>query len=87
MFLLLYYIFAGSPRKYQICIQKSDLNDQLNMDVKHRLGRLVVLAIRRGGAVDRSNALAEQRGLPIIEATMGPGSMEVKNMFFFFFFF
>ena len=55
-------------RKYQICVQKTDFHDQLGMDVKHRLGRLVVLAIRRDGAVDRSNALAEQQGLPSIKA-------------------
>ena len=37
------------------------------MDVKHRLGRLVVLAIRRHGAVDRANAVARQQGLAAIQ--------------------
>lgn len=37
------------------------------MDVKHRLGRLVVLAIRRGGAIDRGNLLAKQQGLPVMQ--------------------
>ena len=38
------------------------------MDVKHRLGRLVVLAIHRGGAVEQSNALAQDQGRPCLEA-------------------
>ena len=51
----------------RIKIQKLDPNDQLGMDVKHRLGRLVVLAIRRGGAIDRGNLLAKQQGLPVMQ--------------------
>eukprot|EP00913_Durusdinium_trenchii_P001549 g1433.t1 len=54
-------------RKYAISIHKSEPNDQLGMDVKHRLGRLVVLAIRRHGAVDRANAVARQQGLAAIQ--------------------
>ncbi|CAK9009861.1 unnamed protein product [Durusdinium trenchii] len=50
-----------------VSIHKSEPNDQLGMDVKHRLGRLVVLAIRRHGAVDRANAVARQQGLAAIQ--------------------
>lgn len=53
-----------SQKKYQISIQKKDANEQLGMDVKHRLGRLVVLAIHRGGAVDRANVVANDQELP-----------------------
>ncbi|CAE7405347.1 unnamed protein product [Symbiodinium natans] len=53
--------FQGSTQKqYAICIRKKEQLDQLGMDVKHRLGRLVVVAIRRGGAVDRANLVAAQ---------------------------
>ena len=54
----------ATQKRYQISIHKTEQNDQLGMDVKHRLGRLVVLAIRRGGAVDRANVMAKQQGLP-----------------------
>ena len=54
----------ATQKRYQISIQKAEQNDQLGMDVKHRLGRLVVLAIRRGGAVDRANVMAKQQGFP-----------------------
>ncbi|CAJ1338710.1 unnamed protein product [Effrenium voratum] len=57
----------ATQKKYKICIQKKEQNDQLGMDVKHRLGRLVVLAIRRGGAVDRANIMAKQQNLPAIQ--------------------
>eukprot|EP00438_Fugacium_kawagutii_P036262 Skav223701 [mRNA] locus=scaffold1907:197890:198363:+ [translate_table: standard] len=57
----------ATQKRYQISIQKTEQNDQLGMDVKHRLGRLVVLAIRRGGAVDRANVMAKQQGLPGIQ--------------------
>eukprot|EP00434_Breviolum_minutum_P033477 symbB.v1.2.029623.t1/scaffold3268.1/size60008/1 len=59
----------GPPtqKKYQISIQKMDANEQLGMDVKHRLGRLVVLAIHRGGAVDRANDSAKDHDLPEVK--------------------
>ena len=57
----------ATQKRYQISIQKTEQNDQLGMDVKHRLGRLVVLAIRRGGAVDRANVMAKQQGLPAMQ--------------------
>mmetsp|Transcript_22026 Transcript_22026/g.41487 ORF Transcript_22026/g.41487 Transcript_22026/m.41487 type:complete len:134 (-) Transcript_22026:78-479(-) len=60
--------FQGATQKqYAICIRKKEQFDQLGMDVKHRLGRLVVVAIRRGGAVDRSNLIATQHGLQPIQ--------------------
>ncbi|OLP78442.1 hypothetical protein AK812_SmicGene41381 [Symbiodinium microadriaticum] len=60
--------FQGSTQKqYAIAIRKKEQLDQLGMDVKHRLGRLVVVAIRRGGAVDRANLVAAQHGLQPIQ--------------------
>ncbi|CAE7019041.1 unnamed protein product [Symbiodinium sp. CCMP2456] len=60
--------FLGSTQKqYAIAIRKKEQLDQLGMDVKHRLGRLVVVAIRRGGAVDRANLVAAQHGLQPIQ--------------------
>jgi len=40
----------GSPVTSWDFLACQDANEQLGMDVKHRLGRLVVLAIHRGAA-------------------------------------
>eukprot|EP00929_Paragymnodinium_shiwhaense_P009283 TRINITY_DN113397_c0_g1_i1.p1 TRINITY_DN113397_c0_g1~~TRINITY_DN113397_c0_g1_i1.p1 ORF type:complete len:172 (-),score=55.35 TRINITY_DN113397_c0_g1_i1:139-654(-) len=54
-------------RTVEVVVQKKHREDELNIDVKHVWGRLVVHKIFGGGAVDRANQDLRRRGLDSLE--------------------
>lgn len=51
----------------QVVVTKMHKNDELNIDVKHVWGRLVVHKVFEGGAIDRVNKEQRSRGLDSLE--------------------
>merc|ERR1739848_474177 len=49
---------SGGPQVVEVLVRKLDDNDKLGMDVKHVRGRLVIVQVFAGGALDRANQLA-----------------------------
>mmetsp|Transcript_62149 Transcript_62149/g.140028 ORF Transcript_62149/g.140028 Transcript_62149/m.140028 type:complete len:152 (+) Transcript_62149:62-517(+) len=55
---------TGAPKTVEVLVRKSGPDDKLGMDVKHVRGRLVVVQVFHGGAVDRANQNSRSRSPP-----------------------
>lgn len=58
---------AGQPQIVDVIVRKSGQQDKLGMDVKHMKGRLIVMQIFPGGAIDRANKECQAAGNECLE--------------------
>mmetsp|Transcript_18515 Transcript_18515/g.36321 ORF Transcript_18515/g.36321 Transcript_18515/m.36321 type:complete len:153 (-) Transcript_18515:58-516(-) len=67
-------------RVIELNVFKSGLQDKLGMDVKHVRGRLVIVEIFPGGAVDRANQFSLCRQPPGDVIAVGDTIVQVNNV-------